>query len=221
MSAETPGGVTVYSSPGCGWAVRNYAALAEKGAPFEVVDVKRADEAGVAAWQASSPYGKTPSLVHGGVAVWESLVINDYIDEAFPEPPLAPRTPAGRALARLWIGHCDGVLFPLVYRLAQADDAGRAGAAAALADGLTTLERPVFEHRRLSPFWGGERLGLVDIAYEVLFDTLDRVEDWGRTPVAVPAWFRDWREAVRAAPSIRQAHAVVARLKQAAGAGEG
>lgn len=218
MSAADKGGVILYSSPTCGWAVRNYAALAEKGVPFEVIDVKRADAEATAAWRASSPYGKTPSLVHGKVAVWESQVINEYLDQAFPQTPLAPASPEARTLARLWIWHCDGVLFPLVYRLSGAqEEADRLAAAAALADGIGALEHPAFGRDRLSPFWDGERLGLVDIAYQVLFETLDRVEDWARTPVTIPAWFQAWSAAVDAAPSIRSAKAVVAALRRAAG----
>jgi glutathione S-transferase len=217
VSAAKRGGVTIYSSPTCGWAVRNYAALAEKGVAFEVIDVKRADFATTAAWRASSPYGKTPSLVHGEVAVWESQVINEYLEQAFPEPALTPVSPEERALARLWIWHCDGVLFPLVYKLSGAqEEADRLAAAKALAEGIAALEHPAFGHERLSPFWGGARLGLVDIAYQVLFETLDRVEDWARTPVAAPAWFQAWSAAVDAAPSIQRAKAVVADLRRAA-----
>ena len=34
--------ISIYSTPGCGWAVRNYAALIEKGVPFTVVMAKDA-----------------------------------------------------------------------------------------------------------------------------------------------------------------------------------
>ncbi|WP_026735473.1 glutathione S-transferase family protein [Fischerella sp. PCC 9605] len=35
-----------------------------------------------------SPYGKVRVLKHGDRRVWESTIINDYLDEIFPEPHL-------------------------------------------------------------------------------------------------------------------------------------
>jgi glutathione S-transferase len=48
-----------------------------------------------------------PTLVHDGVAIQESNVINEYIDEQFPSPPLMPKTPFGRAQVRLWTKQLD------------------------------------------------------------------------------------------------------------------
>jgi glutathione S-transferase len=49
-----------------------------------------------------NPRGLVPTLVHDGVAIPESQVILEYIEDAFPGHPLKPADPAGKARMRLW-----------------------------------------------------------------------------------------------------------------------
>ena len=51
-----------------------------------------------------NPDGVVPTLVVDGAVVRESTVIVEYLDDAFPDPPLAPSDPLGKAL--LWIRAC-------------------------------------------------------------------------------------------------------------------
>lgn len=48
-----------------------------------------------------------PTLIHDGVAVQESNIINEYIEEQFPAPPLMPPNALGRAQVRLWTKQLD------------------------------------------------------------------------------------------------------------------
>ncbi len=48
-----------------------------------------------------------PTLIHDEKVIPESSVILEYLDEAFPEPPLAPRDPYGRAKVRVWTKQLD------------------------------------------------------------------------------------------------------------------
>lgn len=51
---------------------------------------------------ALNPAAVVPVLKDGGQLVRESLVINEYLDDAYPEPPLRPRDALGRARMRQW-----------------------------------------------------------------------------------------------------------------------
>lgn len=51
---------------------------------------------------AINPNGVVPALVHDGEPVLESMLINEYIDAAFPEPPLRPDDPLELSRMRLW-----------------------------------------------------------------------------------------------------------------------
>ncbi len=44
-----------------------------------------------------------PAIAHGNNRVWESAVINEYLNEVFPNPPLLPSSPIAKAQARIWI----------------------------------------------------------------------------------------------------------------------
>jgi glutathione S-transferase len=49
-----------------------------------------------------NPNGQVPVLVHDGAVITESTVINEYLDDVFPEVPLRPENPAERAQMRVW-----------------------------------------------------------------------------------------------------------------------
>ncbi|WP_307366596.1 glutathione S-transferase family protein [Brevundimonas sp. SORGH_AS_0993] len=206
----------VYTSPTCGWAVRVYAVLIEKQAPFRLIDVKAGDDDALVAWRADSPYARTPAIRHRQTPVWESWAIAAYLDRVFPEPRLGAADAEEQALADLWMWHCDREVFPLVIALARATPDDRAARRSTLEAALLQLEHPAFAADRIAPFWNGRRLGLVDIGYQVLFDTLGRAPDWSGDAIAVPAWFQTWAEAVGAHPSIAAARTLAFDLKQAA-----
>ncbi|HVK80544.1 MAG TPA: glutathione S-transferase family protein, partial [Verrucomicrobiae bacterium] len=190
--------VLIYSSATCGWAVRNYAALYEKGVPFKVLDTKNSADAR-AEFLRDFPYALTPGLRHGQTLVWESLLINEYIETAFPNPPLLPATHRARARARQWLHHCDAELFPALYKALRAPDQ-----VPELQRKLDQLAGPSLFVGAPSPFWNGAQIGLVDLAYHVLFKSL-RVA--GLETIVLPEWMKAWSETIAAAPSVVRAEA--------------
>ena len=59
-----------------------------------------------------NPNGQVPVLVHDGKVLTESTVINEYVDEAFPDIPLRPADAYGRARMRVWTKFVDEYFCP-------------------------------------------------------------------------------------------------------------
>jgi glutathione S-transferase len=87
--------------------------LHEKQLPFESrwVDLHRFEQHDPA-FLAINPKGQVPVLVSDGAIVTESTVIMEYLEEAFPEPPLHPSDPLGRARVRDWMKLVDEYFCP-------------------------------------------------------------------------------------------------------------
>jgi glutathione S-transferase len=82
------------------WSMRPWLAMTVAGIPFEetVVPLDQPDTRAEIARH--SPSGKVPCLIDGGIQVWESLAILEYLAERFPERALWPADSAARAAAR-------------------------------------------------------------------------------------------------------------------------
>ncbi|MVW84803.1 glutathione S-transferase family protein [Pseudomonas sp. PB101] len=89
--------------------------LAEKGLPY--TDHRLRLEQGqhlTPAYIALNPNGLVPTLVHQGDAIIDSSVINEYLEEVFPDIPLLPTHPLERARVRAWVQYLDEVMTPSI-----------------------------------------------------------------------------------------------------------
>jgi glutathione S-transferase len=77
-------------------------ALAEKGQAVKEHLLTLQGDQNDPAYMKLNPNGVVPTLVHDGNVITESSLILYYIDEAFPDPPLMPKTPAARHRVRLY-----------------------------------------------------------------------------------------------------------------------
>lgn len=95
--------------------------LAEKGIPYEshYVDLHNFEQHS-GAFVAINPNGQVPVLIHDGAVINESTVINEYLDEVFPDVPLSPADPVARARMRIWSKFVDEYFCPAVSRLGWA-----------------------------------------------------------------------------------------------------
>lgn len=84
-------------------AQRVFATLAHKGVDYDMIEVDVTKKDRPAEFNAVSPFGKVPVLVHDGRNIFESVVINEYINEIWPNPPMLPPDAGSRAYAREWI----------------------------------------------------------------------------------------------------------------------
>ena len=92
-------------------AIKARIALEEKSIAWtgEVLDLRRGDQHRPE-YLKLNPNGVVPTLVHDGRALIESTLIIEYLDEAFPAPPLMPSDPYSRATIRLWMKRIDDTL---------------------------------------------------------------------------------------------------------------
>jgi RNA polymerase-associated protein len=74
--------------------------LAEKGINVEIVNVSE-DESAAADLAELNPYNEAPTLVDRDLVLYDAGVINEYLDERYPHPPLMPVDPVSRAQLRL------------------------------------------------------------------------------------------------------------------------
>mgnify|MGYP000322775384 CR=1 FL=1 len=130
LTAQTPLGannsnhIILYSSAASPCVRRVRITLIEKGIDFDTVEIslpnmeQRSDE-----YLALNPNGYVPTLCHGERVLFESSVINQYLEEQFPDAPLIPKDPAGQAKVAMWIeaeGAMAKIFRPIMYQRIQA-----------------------------------------------------------------------------------------------------
>ena len=91
--------MTLYSSNSDLYCHRVRIVLAEKGINFEVVEVIPHNPP--EDLLELNPYGGAPTLVDRDLLLYDAAIINDYLDERYPHPPLMPVDPVSRARLRL------------------------------------------------------------------------------------------------------------------------
>jgi glutathione S-transferase len=126
-----------------------------------------------------NPNHVVPTLIHDGRVLIESSLINEYLEEAFPEVPLAPREPAARHAMRLWVKQIDEKVHPAAGVITYAIGARNAAFSqppevreanlAAIPDPVRrAARRSVIEHGVKAPEFSG--------ALDCFLDLLDHME---------------------------------------------
>uniref|UniRef100_A0A0E0DRD7 glutathione transferase n=1 Tax=Oryza meridionalis TaxID=40149 RepID=A0A0E0DRD7_9ORYZ len=181
---------------------------------------------------------KVPVLVHRGRALAESVIILQYLDDAWPESrPLLPSDPFDRALARFWCHFADDKLGPAVGAVFASTGKEQEAAVQQVHDNLALLEAELregaFKGRR---FFGGDQVGLLDVVlgcgsyWLAVFEEVTgvRLVDADAFPL-FHAWLRDFEaqeEVKETIPSVDRLLEYARGLRQmllalAAGAGAG
>jgi glutathione S-transferase/RNA polymerase-associated protein len=112
--------LTLYEHPLSPYAQKCKIALLEKGAPFQLkmpaaIGTGQVDDEFLKA----SPRGEVPALVDGDFAIFDSTVILEYIEDAFPSPALLPRDAKLRAKARMIEDAMDTLYEPINWGLGE------------------------------------------------------------------------------------------------------
>ncbi len=90
--------------------------IAEKGINVDIVNVSQ-DESAAADLAELNPYNQAPTLVDRDLVLYNADVINDYLDERYPHPPLMPVDPVSRAQLRLLHHRIMNDWFSLAYEI--------------------------------------------------------------------------------------------------------
>ncbi|WP_213288633.1 glutathione S-transferase family protein [Bradyrhizobium sp. sGM-13] len=197
--------LTLISHKLCPYVQRAVIALNEKGVPFERVDIDLANKPD---WFLKiSPLGKVPVLVVTGadgkeVALFESNVICEYIEDTQGGAKLHPQDALQRAQHRAWMEFGSTILSELWGLETTGDSAIFESKRQAVAAKFAQVEKTL----GTGPFFAGKGFSLVDAVFAPIFryfDVFDELTDlsvFADTPKV-----RAWRKELGRRPSVRTA----------------
>jgi glutathione S-transferase len=199
----------LYSGPLSLFTAKVRIALAEKGLPYESIEVgwSRVDRYLPHHPEVVrlNPKAEVPVLVDGDTSVYDSTLILQYLEDAYPEPALYPRSSSARARCRQLEAAADELLFPRVWDLIEevfypasddSRDPERAGAAHA---GLAQLASQLEKDFGAGPWLCGEAFSVADLALFVFFHAAATLG--APLPEACTS-LRTWFERTAARPSV-------------------
>jgi glutathione S-transferase len=179
-------------------------ALAEKGLNWEGVRVRLAQrEQKKPEFLRLNPYGKIPVLAEDGKVLFESCIINEYLDEKYPDPPLMPKDPHLRGRGRVLVDYALNFMHEPYWALrgemrkpeAERDAKVAAESRRRLAELLPYLETALGD----KPYFLGE-LSLTDIAIVPRFL---RMEEYGGLDAATSPRLAAWLNRMKERPSVK------------------
>ncbi len=162
--------MTLYSGTTCPFSQRCRIVLYEKGMDFQIIDIDQFNMPEDIA--VMNPYNRVPILVERDLVLYESNIINEYIDERFPHPQLMPADPVMRARARLFLFRFEAELFSQVSILEAGNAKLAEKARISIRDSLVQIA-PVFVKQK---FMLGEEFSMLDVAIAPLLWRLDHYQ---------------------------------------------
>lgn len=183
----------------CPYVQRVAIVLLEKEIPFERRDI---DLANKPAWFLQlSPLGKTPLLLVGDQAIFESAAICEYLDET-TLPRLHPSDPLPRARHRAWIEFGSALLNTIAGFYNAQDEPALFRAAADIHSRLAQVELML----DLPPYFDGKNFCIVDAAFAPIFRYFDAFEQIGEFGLLTElAKVQAWRAILAKRPSVQAA----------------
>src|SRR3569623_527351 len=159
--------MVLYSGTTCPFSHRCRFELFEKGMDFEIRDVdlyNKPEDINV-----MNPYGQVPILVERDLILYESNIINEYIDDRFQHPQLMPADPVMRAHAKILLHRIKQELFCHIDAVEDCNQKAADKARAMIRDNLTVIA-PVFAKQK---YMLGEEFSMLDVSIAPLLWRLD------------------------------------------------
>ncbi|MEH2093962.1 glutathione S-transferase family protein [Nostoc sp.] len=183
--------IQLYFAKASTFSQRTRVVLLEKGIDFTPIEIDLQNKPD--GYTQISQYGKVPAIKHGDVEIYESAIINEYLDEVFPEPPLLPRDPAAKAIARIWIDYANTRLVPAFNKFLRGKDSieqeqGRRE----FTEALLYIEQ---EGLGKGDYLLGDQFSLVDISFYPWFERLPLLEHFRKftLPAETPRLQTWWK----------------------------
>jgi glutathione S-transferase len=162
--------IELFSAKVCPYAHRTRLVLAEKGVEFTLTEIDLKDKP--QRFLDISRYGKVPALLHRGHALVESNIVNQYLDDIMPFPPMVPNDPSLKARMQIWMDYFDRFFLDLYYNaLVNKDRAKDAEFKENIEQCLQVLESESLAERGESgPYWLGKTPTLIDYTFYPFFE---------------------------------------------------
>ena len=182
--------VRLYNTQRCPYARRTRMVLHEKGVDFETREVDLSNKS--EEFLGVSPTGKVPVVVVDGDSLYESNVVNQYLDEVTGEPDLLPEDAKARAYARIWMSSADDDFYPAVFVASVGRERGFPEERISeyfekLEEALSSLEERLEGREYLT-----DEFSLTDVAHAGTFVRLRELEERGEVSLDgypnVAAW---------------------------------
>ena len=214
----------LYSGPLSLFARKVEIALAEKGLAFERVMVPFTQTRGYTPRNpdvlAANPKGQVPVLKRGELTLYDSTVILEYLEDAFPQPPLYPTGAVARAKVRLLELEADEVLLshvrPLMFRTEPPGDDAEArkalGSKAELSLPHISKAYEALDARLTDSQFLAGQFSVADIA---MFMTVHYAARLGGPSFATHAELRRWYRNLAARPAFAKVLAEIAEADRA------
>ena len=167
--------IELFSYEACPFAQRTRIILNEKNISYKLTEIDLQNKPEW--WKKISPLGKVPLLKINDKVIYESRIINEFIEEAFPNPPLMPKDLYLRSSARIWIDYCDSYLLPSIHSLVNNSNADKKNENKEnLTEKLIFIEEQAFKYYESGPFFMGKEISLVDIQFIPFFERFPSYE---------------------------------------------
>lgn len=196
---QDPQDLVFYAGWFCPFVQRTWIALEEKGIPYQYKEVNPYKKE--KHFLDINPKGLVPAVEYQGKALYESLVLCEFLEDAYPNhgPYLLPKDPFTRAYVRIWTDYVQKSFVTSQMRLVQAQ--GESNQKAALAEFIKALKG--FAEKIKGPYFLGEEFSLVDVAIApwIVRDYIV-IENRGFTRDAVGPTWKAYAETIEKRPSI-------------------
>jgi glutathione S-transferase len=195
----------LYDYPDCPFCQKVRVVLAEKDLEYDKVLVDlRKQEQKAPEFLRLNPYGKVPVLVDEDEVVYDSTIINEYLEEEYPLPRLMPEDSQGRARVRLLEDYCDNSFIPpttmLLSQLRKPEGERDAQRVEQAREELRRCLYFLRDHLDGNEYLVGAEFTLADAAFAPRMMVIGRL-GFEFEPALAPV--QGWLDRIRSRPSVR------------------